>query len=429
MSAGNIPTLTSLCQQKLLDFLELKDFHPKLINDLCKKLPSSLLEFILGTLLERQAITDVALNLFLVPDRTKLMMRGAVSIRNATLKQIGLNCPNLRQLNLSDCVQVSNSVVRAILQGCPLLNDLFLDRCHRVTDAAFDVSQSPFEPLVGCLSLESISMQGCPQVTGSAVVTLNKQCKRLKFLNLSQCKHIESPAIQELFEHHDLVSLNLSFVDGVCDEAFKSFPMLDSYSVRQYSPRGMIGIDGGMGSRSPRSTLRQLDLGKSSITDLSIFRMAFLGELTEIKLQFCNGITDAGIEALSRYCPLLRLIDLKSCSITDASLQAIAANCRDLDSLDVSWCAGITDEGIEMLVRLSASAAQAMLADSQETYRELKGLQKLVIVWCPNLTDATCVHLTGLSSLKRLQADGCLNMTKSGEGVQCLRDLGVDVTL
>jgi hypothetical protein len=62
-------------------------------------------------------------------------------------------------LDLSNCAQVGNSVVRAILQGCPVLESIRLDRCHRITDSAFDVSESPFQFLVGCLSLQAISLQ------------------------------------------------------------------------------------------------------------------------------------------------------------------------------------------------------------------------------------------------------------------------------
>lgn len=40
-----------------------------------------------------------------------------------------------------------------------MLSDLNLDRCYKVTDAAFDMTESPFEALVGCLSLEAISLQ------------------------------------------------------------------------------------------------------------------------------------------------------------------------------------------------------------------------------------------------------------------------------
>jgi hypothetical protein len=212
-----IPTLERLCQEVLAN--EAAKYGSKKINELCKRIPSHLLESILQSLLDRNQVTDVALNMFLVPSRTNLVMNGFCKIKNSTFKQIGYSCPNLVRfrlifvrinlrtsnniikfkishflyslqlsLNLSDCVQLSNTVVRAVLQGCPVLEDLRLDRCHRVTDAAFDVNQSPFLPLMGLMSLRIISLQGCPQVTGSIVATLNKSCGRLKYLNFSQVR-------------------------------------------------------------------------------------------------------------------------------------------------------------------------------------------------------------------------------------------------
>jgi hypothetical protein len=88
-------SLKSLCEIFLLKTLEKNNYHPKLINDLCKRVPHPLLERIFETLLERNAITDVALLAFLIPDRTQLVMNKCVQIRNATLKQISYNCPNL----------------------------------------------------------------------------------------------------------------------------------------------------------------------------------------------------------------------------------------------------------------------------------------------------------------------------------------------
>ena len=220
--SGKVPSLERQCQDALILSLAKLDqqYHAKKINDLCKCLPGHLLEPILASLLEQNRITDVALSMFLVPERLHLTMNGIVQIKNSTFKQIGYNSPNLVSLNLSDCVQLSNSVVRAILQGCPSLAKMRLDRCRCITDAAFDINQSPFQSLLGCLSLKSLSMQGCPSLTGQIVDSLNKLCVRLKYLNLSQCKHIERPAVQQIFEHGSILSLNLSFVDEVTDAVF-----------------------------------------------------------------------------------------------------------------------------------------------------------------------------------------------------------------
>ena len=104
MSAANqtgIATLEKLCQQVLAD--EAVKHGSKKINELCKRIPSHLLESILESLLDRNQVTDVALNMFLVPSRTKLVMNGFCKIKNSTLKQIGYSCPNLVSFSSSRC--------------------------------------------------------------------------------------------------------------------------------------------------------------------------------------------------------------------------------------------------------------------------------------------------------------------------------------
>ncbi|CAN0427328.1 unnamed protein product, partial [Ectocarpus sp. 13 AM-2016] len=60
--------------------------------------------------------------------------------------------------------QVNNAIVRSVLQGCSALRQLYLVGCRHVTDAGFHLQQSPFYVLLGAVSLETISVQGCPQV-------------------------------------------------------------------------------------------------------------------------------------------------------------------------------------------------------------------------------------------------------------------------
>jgi hypothetical protein len=90
-----IASLESLCREVLVDTLEKNEYHHRMINYLCKQLPSNLLEPLLERLLEKAAITDVALTMFLVPTRTRLVINGFSQIKNSVLKQIGYNCYNL----------------------------------------------------------------------------------------------------------------------------------------------------------------------------------------------------------------------------------------------------------------------------------------------------------------------------------------------
>lgn len=156
-----VPSLTSMSLDTILTLVQMHKYHPQVINDLCRYLQGAqhLLNPILESLIQKKVITDVALVAFLVPDRYYLTLASCSHIKKSTLKQIGYNCPHLVSLDLSDCAQVSNAVVRSILTGCGCLREFHLNRCRMVTDSAFEPEQSPFLLLVGCQSLETISMQ------------------------------------------------------------------------------------------------------------------------------------------------------------------------------------------------------------------------------------------------------------------------------
>ena len=345
-----VPTLVSICHDKIIKILEKTNFYGRHVNDLCKYVPTHLLEPIFTILIEKGIITDTSLLAYLIPNRTTLKLHKLKHIRNSIFKQIGFNCPYLLCLDLSDCLQVSNSVIRIILQNCHILSELYLNRCHRITDQAFDFHESPFYHLLGCLSLELISLQGCPQITGDIIKTFNKYCRKLKYLNLSQCKNVISSHIQHIFEHNQLQILNLAYIDDISDEAFILLPScynnnnnnnnkLNSHSYMNHT--SLPSWSSSQSSLSPTSkskklwrslittttsstsSLLKLNLCRSKITDISIYHMIHLNELIEIRLQYCYGITDVGILALTKNCPKLKLIDLTSCAITDQSLLSI----------------------------------------------------------------------------------------------------------
>jgi hypothetical protein len=187
-------------------------------------------------------------------------------------------------------------------------------------------------------------------------------------------------AIQEIFDHRQIVSLNLSYIDGVSDEAFANYPLsefvgngnvddneesttsttadnveeVEESNATNNNNVSLSVIENTLAINNPMSIvytspLQKLFLSKSTITDASMFRLSFLSQLVEVGLQWCSSITDQGIMALTVHCPKLQEIDLKSCQITDASLSAIATHCGHLRRLDLSWCARISDAGIARL--------------------------------------------------------------------------------
>eukprot|EP01036_Dinobryon_divergens_P028249 gene28249-37165_t len=328
-----VPTLTELCQATIIKMLEdisiaattsasststsiataakSSSMRNRLIHDLCKYLPDNLLEpivTVLLSMLEHGLITDVVLLSFLVPDRRVLKLNQAVKIRKSIFKQIGMNCPNLARLDLSNCWQVSNSVIRSILQGCPVLEDIVLNNCYKVTDAAFDFSESPFQALVGCLSLEAISLQGCPQITGEIITTLNKNCKRLKYLNLSQCKNVKSPEIQTIFSHNQLQCLNLAFI-VLLDHGRVSD--VHRVSERGAAVSGSVLVPGAQ-RRGHQEAARGRWIG--GLLSPGQEGQEQKGLQQSISLVWCSQITDECVVALKRI-PTLRSVEVSGCGM------------------------------------------------------------------------------------------------------------------
>jgi hypothetical protein len=296
---------------------------------------------------------------------------------------------------------VSNSVVRAILQGCAHLQYIALDRCRRLTDSAFDFSDSPFQPLIGCLSLEWISLQGCPQITGELVQSLNKHCRTLTHLNLSQCKQLRGSQLYPLLNHHGLKELNLAFIDDISDEIF--LPATPSALDSTNNSNTYVG---------KYSPLQILNLCRAKITDSSMQEMARLRDLLEIRLQWCAHITDVGVVVLVQACHKLQVIDLKSCAVTDQAVTAIGTQCFDLRELDLSWCFLISDIGLRALAPQIEDGAR-------------NNLKKLSLVWCPQITDSSIDVICSIDTLEVVQLAGCSGI--SAEGIQSLTSHGIQV--
>ena len=240
------------------------------------------------------------------------------------------------------------------------------------------------------------------------------------FTFYSQCKNVKSPQLQHIFEHSQLRSLNLGFMEDISDETFMLLPCCPPNT-------NVITRVGGC------SPLQKLNLCKSNITDMTIFRMAYLIALVEVRLQWCSGITDAGIASLARSCPRLRLLDLRSChAVTDSSVAAIAELCSELRVLDLSWCGGVSEEGLLQLVppvspasSPRSSSGGRLSTNNNNGSSKKQGLEHLSLEWCERVTDRFLRALQTIESLRTVQLTGCSGVT--AEGLSGLRKSGKEI--
>ena len=73
-----------------------------------------------------------------------------------------------------------------------------------------------------------------------------------------------------------------------------------------------------------------------------------LPQLQSLDISECGKITDEGITALANECPQLQSLDISHCDITDEGIIALLNGLPQLQFLDISEC-GFTDEGIRAL--------------------------------------------------------------------------------
>jgi hypothetical protein len=139
----------------------------------------------------------------------------------------------------------------------------------------------------------------------------------------------------------------------------------------------------------------------SSITDMTLSRIASFESLTELHLQWCSQITDLGIQILVTNCQKIQILNLKSCSqLTDHSLHSIGRECHLLQHLDVSWCSELTDDGFLHL-----------LPDHKGNCLQLTHLS---LSWCPLITytGSLSTLLQHLLHLHSLDLSGCVGITR-----------------
>jgi Leucine-rich repeat (LRR) protein len=124
----------------------------------------------------------------------------------------------------------------------------------------------------------------------------------------------------------------------------------------------------------------------STITDGSVMEIARLTSLSELDLSKCNGITDRSLKEIAKL-PWLKFLNLSGCHrITGVGLVELGKS-KSLEKFSFRNCRAPNEQGIAELAKIPT------LADVDFSWS--------------NLGDGSLQHLTSLSQLRSLSADGC----------------------
>ena len=345
------------------------------------------------------------------------------------LQEIVNHCPNLRKINLNHSKITDQGLSH--LSALHLLEHLEVEGCL-ITDAAI-LSLGPLT----LKRLKSLNLKDCTLLT-DATLTHLKPSSHLQSLNLQNCKNISDVGIEYLQFCTSLQDLNLTDCNQITDKSLeylkhlefmeklkldgcllltgKTFSHLSNLPLRSLSLNALQIDDQSIAHLTANSSLKTLNLRNcSKLTNVSL---ALLPEkLQTLDISLCRNITDDGIAFLKRYSKL-EYLGMSSRSFSDASIEHVKS-LSHLISLDLQSCS-ITDQGISQLKNLSKIkflnlGGGTPITDTTMPYiLNLKNLTRLSLWWCDNITNASFQQLKCLSKLQSLGLRGCKSLSDAG---------------
>lgn len=266
-------------------------------------------------------------------------------LSNAPLEKLKL-CANLTSLNLSWATQLVDPTIVEITAACLHISTLALAHCPQITSHCL-VNLPP--------GLTSLDISHCTQIVDLG--PLRSQCINLTHLNLANCL-ISEDRLSGLFGSGiSLKSINLKGCKQVSSKFVsrmaKYSPLLNKAILDECIN---ITEDGLRPLLANCPYLQRVAFtGVTNVTDSVILHAVQahgLRHLKEINLSGCKQLTDAAVSSIAANCALLNDLSLSGCSqISPAPIYEIANNCHTLRTLNVLGCKKISSDVLPYLAQ------------------------------------------------------------------------------
>ncbi|XP_019173929.1 PREDICTED: EIN3-binding F-box protein 1-like [Ipomoea nil] len=333
----------------------------------------------------------------------KLSIRGNNSFRGVTdsgLKAIGRGCPSLRALSLWNISSISDEGLFEIASGCHQLEKLDLCQCPGITD------KSLMAIAKSCPNLASVTIESCLKIGNESLQAFGKYCPNLKFITLKNCPLVGDQGIASLFSsagNHlmkvKLQSLNISDISlAVIGHYGVALTDLALINLQNINERGFWVMGSGQG----------------------------LHKLRSLVITACQGVTDLGIEAVSKGCPNVKQLCLRKCTLlSDNGVVSFVKAAESIESLQLEECHRISQAGVFGILVHSAGKLKALAFENCFGMKDLafgvpalppcNSLRSLSICNCTGFGDASLVVLSRLCpNLVHLNLSGLNGVTDYG---------------
>ena len=229
---------------------------------------------------------------------------------------------SLRRLTLDGCHAVTDAGIKAVASACGRRLELLSVYWNKKISDAAVLALS-----IRCPSLTSLSLSGCGRVSTAGVAALASRCRLLKSLNVTRLPLVDDVALVAVLQ------------------ANRHVEELRLFACSQYTDAPLLSL---LGFGSAR--LRVLDCtGLSLLSDAAVTALgACCPQLRELWLTWCKRVTDAGVCAVARGCPLELLSIHGLSTVGEESIAALAEGCHaTLRAIDVRGCPRVNQRAPE----------------------------------------------------------------------------------
>ncbi|XP_067136370.1 putative RNA-binding protein EEED8.10 [Centruroides vittatus] len=197
-----------------------------------------------------------------------VILNGCSKLSPVGFSKIATKCSHLSSLHLNNCSQLTDGALELLCQSLRDLKTLYLEGSFRKLTA------SGLHHIGRLSNLEELSLAHNYAVDDDVVYSICHGCRKIRFLNLSECYHgITDASLSALSNCNYLKTLYISYLDKITNE------------------------------------------GVSAI--------ARQGQLETLHCRGCPNLGDTGFVTLAVLCPDLKLLDVSGCIlVTNITVQA-----------------------------------------------------------------------------------------------------------
>ncbi|XP_076047587.1 uncharacterized protein LOC143029082 isoform X2 [Oratosquilla oratoria] len=364
----------------------------------------------------------------------KLSLAGCqVSFQKAIYKRF---YPEDGRVKASDHVLTFQHILTYITENASHIKEISLGRTSIDSESLYNLSVVPN------LTLESVHLMSCDQLTKSGVQLLCENQKNITDLDLSLSSRLTDHAVIAVCRHlSKLKSLNLRRCQGITEHGIRELSQLkclESLDISHLISVTSESLEHALG-KEQRPLLRWLNLGSLGLnwqTVVSIVEQS--PNLQHLDLSLCtHGVVDKCVQTISKSLPHLKYLNLNGCALTTDIGYAGHSLGQSLDvNSDTLGIGGLSLEGLGLKVKdpykvpLGLKAEREIHEEAEiKKYLELNihefhstgygivnliGLQELNLCGCVRVTDLTLIHALHLRELKYLNLSHCPQIGEAG---------------